>query len=90
MTVYYDYGGYYRFTYPQLGYSSGPIPGGISVFHHPELRDRHLAEMPERFGFVYEYPIPRNEMLARWWKEAIASKVYVQEHALRVESTPYT
>ena len=28
MPVYYDYFGYYRFEYPELGYSDGPVESG--------------------------------------------------------------
>jgi hypothetical protein len=82
MPVYYDYFGYYRYEYPELGYSDGPVPSGVSVYHHPELGQASLDDFPTNFAFAYEYPVLGGEVLLRIWEEAIAAGVHVTETAL--------
>jgi hypothetical protein len=82
MPVYYDYFGFYRLEYPEMGYSEGPLESGISVFHHGELADATLADLPNRFAFIYEYPVLGGEVLLRIWEEAKTSGAEVTETAL--------
>ncbi|HUP16930.1 MAG TPA: hypothetical protein VM848_12875 [Acidimicrobiia bacterium] len=82
MPVYYDYFGFYRLEYPELGYSKGPLESGISVFHNPELAGASLENMPARFAFIYEYPVLGGEFLQRIWDEAKASGAEVTETPL--------
>lgn len=82
MPVYYDYFGFYRLEYPELGYSEGSLESGISVFHNPELGGVSLANMPDRFAFIYEYPVLGGEFLQRIWAEAKASEAQVTETPL--------
>jgi hypothetical protein len=80
--VYYDYFGFYRLEYPELGYGEGPLPSGVSVFHNRELADATLADLPQRFAFVFEYPVLGGEVLLRIWDEAKASGAQLTETAL--------
>ena len=82
MPVCYDYFGYYRYEYPELGYSDGPLPSGISVFHHPELAQASLEDFPTNFAFAYEYPVLGRGVLLRIWEEAKAAGIHVTETAL--------
>lgn len=82
MPVYYDYFGFYRFEYPELGYSDGPLESGVSVYHHPELAQTSLAEMPSNFAFVYEYPVLGGDVLLRMWEEAKTAGAEVNETVL--------
>jgi hypothetical protein len=82
MPVYYDYFGFYRLEYPELGYGEGPLPSGVSVFHNRELADANLADLPQRFAFVFEYPVLGGETLLRIWNEAEASEADVMETVL--------
>jgi hypothetical protein len=82
MPVYYDYFGFYRLEYPELGYSEGPPASGVSVFHHRELATASLADLPDRFAFVFEYPVLGGEVLLRIWDEAKASGAEVTETTL--------
>ena len=88
MPVYYDYFGYYRYEYPELGYSDGALESGVSVYHHPELARATLAELPATFAFVYEYPVLGGDVLLRIWEEARAAGAEVTETALT--QGPYT
>lgn len=88
MPVYYDYFGFYRLEYSELGYSDGPLESGISVFHHRKLAEAPLAELPDRFAFIFEYPVLGGEVLLRIWDEAKAAGAYVVETALT--RGPYT
>jgi len=88
MPVYYDYFGFYRLEYPELGYAEGPLPSGVSVFHNRQLADATLADLPQRFAFMFEYPILGGEVLLRIWNEAKESGAEVTETALT--RGPYT
>jgi hypothetical protein len=83
MPVYYDYFGFYRFQYPELGYSDGPLESGVSIFHTPGLAQASLVDMPARFAFIYEYPVLGGEVMLRIWEEAKAAGVEVNEIALQ-------
>jgi hypothetical protein len=80
--VYYDYFAFYRLEYPELGYAEGPLPSGISVFHNRELVEATLADLPQRFAFIFEYPVLGGEVLLRIWEAAKASGADVTETAL--------
>ena len=82
MPVYYDYFAFYRFEYPELGYSDGPLSSGISVFHIPEIAQISLQDMPNRFAFIFEYPVLGGEELLRIWQEARESDARLTETAL--------
>jgi len=82
MPVYYDYFGFYRYEYPELGYSDGPIDSGVSVFHNADLADASLADFPPHFAFEFEYPVLGGEVLLRIWDEAKAAGADVTEIAL--------
>lgn len=88
MPVYYDYFGYYRLEYPELGYSPGPVASGVSVFHNRELAEATLADLPNRFAFMFEYPVLGGEFLLRIWDEAKAAGVLVTE--TKLTKGPYT
>jgi hypothetical protein len=88
MPVYYDYFAFYRLEYPELGYSDGPLASGVSLFHNRDLADATLADMPNRFAFMFEYPVLGGEVLRNIWDEAKASGATVSETALT--SGPYT
>ena len=82
MPVFYDYFTFYRLEYPEMGYSDGPLESGVSVFHSPELTDASLADMPNRFAFVFEYPVLGGDVLQRVWDEAKTSGAVVTEIAM--------
>jgi hypothetical protein len=82
MPVYYDYAAFYRLEYPELGYSHGPLESGVSVFQNRMLSDVTMADLPDRFAFVFEFPILGGEILLRIWNEAKASGAKVTETAL--------
>jgi hypothetical protein len=89
MPVYYDYFGYYRLEYPELGYSQGPVASGVSVFHNRELAEATLADLPNRFAFMFEYPGSLGGVfLLRIWDEAKAAGVLVTE--TEFTKGPYT
>jgi hypothetical protein len=82
MPIYFDYFAYFRLAYPEMGYASVQPDSAVSVFHDPRLFSATLADLPPRFGLLFEYPVLGGEVLERLWSEARAVGAIANETKL--------
>jgi hypothetical protein len=80
--IYYDYYRHFQFQYPEMGYTNGPSPRGVSVFHHAELSPQ-LENLPPSFALLFEYPRIGGGLIEQIWRNAIAAGAVVSETRLK-------
>jgi hypothetical protein len=79
VTLYYGHYEHYLFTYPQLGYASGPLSGGHNLYL--EDIDESILRDTERgcFYVLYNYPWLGGEKMLAFFAKADAGTSIVKE-----------
>ena len=80
--IYFDFYRYFQFQYPEMGYTSGPPPEGVSPFHNVDM-SLEIEDLPEEFALLFEYPTIGGGQLKEIWNNAIESGATVRETPLK-------
>lgn len=80
--IYFDFYRYFQFQYPEMGYTSGPPPEGVSPFHDVDM-SLEIEDLPKEFALLFEYPTIGGGQLKEIWDNAIESGATVRETSLQ-------